>query len=536
MKEIRNVESGETSTAASLELPQLKTLLRGGGVAFGGQVLVMLLNVILQFMLARFFGAEILGDLSLGLTVVNLASVVVMFGLHRGVLRYVAHYSGKDDQARMTGALVGALRVLTVTSMLVTTAMLFSSDFLAESIFKKPELGRLLRILGLSIPFLALVAVFSSYLQALKRIRDKVFVELLQPLFSIVGLGLVTYAIGTSAVGASYILTGSVLAAVILAIILVWRHYPYPLRGASTAEKPKLYIRTMLDFSWPLLLTGILSTANVQSETLVLGALSTSSQVGIYVVALKATSFIKVFLSALDVIFAPMIANLYARGEHTEMDRLFKTVTRWAFTASMPIFSLLFVFSEEVTQIFGADFVAGAPLLRVLAVSQMIFIITGPSGWLLTMTGHPRYNLLNMLLTLATALGLDFMLIPQYGAMGAAIAGAISIMLVNTLRLIEVYVLLRLQPYTLNYLKPLLAGIMSSLIVFWIDLSVMAVWRMILLSPILVALYALFLYILRFEATDVMLMRTILLRIGLPARTVNRIIGALDFSRSFQAK
>jgi O-antigen/teichoic acid export membrane protein len=517
-----------------LDLQGLKTIVQGSGIAFVGRVGVMLLNVLLQWMLARAFGSVVVGNLSLGLTVVSLASVVVLFGLHRGVLRYVAHYAGLDDQERMAGALITALRIYAVTALVITIAILLGSGFLAETVFGKPELERIFLILALSVPCLALSTILSSYLQALKRIHDKVIIELLEPLLNILGIGFVLYVASVPERGAPYVLAGSSILTALLAVVLVWRQYPF--RGRDSG-RPILQTRTMLDFSWPLLLTAVLARTNAQSETLVLGALTTSDQVGIYFVAFKAISFIAVFLNALDVIFAPMISSLYARGDRGEMDRLYKTVTRWAFTASMPIFLIMFVWSSEVLSLFGDDFVAGSGVLRVLALSQIFWVLSGPCGWMLTMTGHPRFNLLNMLLTLGIALGLDFLLIPRYGAMGAAIGGAVSIVGVNTLRLVEVYVLLHLQPYTWSYLKPFLSGVLAATITSGVSHVIhisTAFSRLLVLCPLLVVSYALLLLALRMETTDLTLVYSLLLRLGVSTNGARRAIGILSFSRTTQ--
>ncbi len=497
-----------------LDLKELKTVVKGSGIAFVGRIGVMLLNVLFQWILARAFGSVVVGNLSLGLTVVSLASVVVLFGLHRGVLRYVAHYAGLGDQERMAGSLITALRIYAVTALVVTIAILLSSGFLAETVFDKPELKQILSILTLSIPCLALSTILSSYLQALKRIHDKVIIDLLEPLLNILGIGLVLYVAAVGEQGVPFVLAGSSILTALLAVVLAWRHYP--LRSENSG-KPILQTRTMLDFSWPLLLTAVLSRANAQSETLVLGALTTSDQVGIYFVAFKAISFIAVFLNALDVIFAPMIGSLYASGRQDEMDRLYKTVTRWAFTASMPVFLVMFIWSSEILNFFGPDFVAGDQVLRVLAASQMLAVLSGPCGWILTMTGHPRFNLVNMLLTLGISLGLDFLMVPQYGAMGAAVGGAASIVVVNALRLIQVYGLLRLQPYTWSYLKPLLSGGLAGAIVFGIDhiwFSTVTIWQVLLLSITLLGIYATFLFLMRLEESDKELLRLSLYRVG----------------------
>jgi len=513
------------------ELRELKIVMKGGGIAFVGRISVMLLNVLFHWILARTYGSVVIGNIAIGLTVVNLASVFVLFGLHRGVLRYVAHYAGVNDNARLAGALITALRVYTITATIVTIAVLLNRSFLANNVFDKPELTQIITILAFSIPFIALSTILSSYLQALRLISFKILINIVSPLLNILGIFLIVSFATVSEEGVVYVLAGSSIVTAMIAIALTWKKYP--LRSRQS-KKPILQTRAMLEFSWPLLLTAILSTANAQSETLVLGALTTSDQVGIYFVAFKAMSLITIFLTAFNVIFIPMISELYAKGKLREIDHLYKTITRWAFTASLPIFLIIFIWSSEILNLYGFEFVAGSSVLRVLATAQIFWVLSGPCGWMLTMTGHPRYNLLNMVLTLSIALGLDFLLIPRYGAMGAAIGAAVSIFIVNIIRLIEVHGLLRMQPYTRSYFKPLLAGLGAAIIiiggnqVFYIS---SLNWRLIVWSPLLICLYGLLLFFLRMESTDISILYSIILRMGISKDKAKRAIGLLSLTR-----
>jgi O-antigen/teichoic acid export membrane protein len=311
----------------------------------------------------------------------------------------------------------------------------------------------------LNIPLASLVQIFVGVIQAHKLIKYKFIVEqFIVPLLKVIGTVFIIYVISQGVLGVVYAILLSNLVGVVLLGFIVWQLYP--LRGIRN-EKPIPITRDMLHFSVPLLFMGLVNRANNQSETILLGALSTNDQVGIYYIGLKATVFIAMFLDALNVIFAPIIAELYTKKDQVQLASLYRTVTRWAFTLSLPVFLFLFIFSADILEIFGPGFARGVSVLRVLAIAQMVFILTGPSGWILTMTGYPHLNLVNTSLTLVLTVILDLFLIPQYGALGAAIGTAITITLVNILRLFEVNLILHIQPYSSNYYKPVMSGILA---------------------------------------------------------------------------
>jgi O-antigen/teichoic acid export membrane protein len=77
--------------------------------------------------------------------------------------------------------------------------------------------------------------------------------------------------------------------------------------------------------------------------------------------------------------------------------------------------------------LFGPEFVAGSTVLMVLALGQLINVITGSVGFLLSMTGHERDLLKSTVIAAILMLILCAWLIPAYGMMGAAIAQTVSL-------------------------------------------------------------------------------------------------------------
>lgn len=85
-------------------------------------------------------------------------------------------------------------------------------------------------------------------------------------------------------------------------------------------------------------------------------------------------------------------------------------------------------------------------------------------GYLISMSGRTMISLANSFGVLALNLVLSFILIPRHGLLGAAIAASLALMVVNAIRLLEVRIILKIQPYSLDFLKPLGAAALSSFV------------------------------------------------------------------------
>jgi O-antigen/teichoic acid export membrane protein len=102
--------------------------------------------------------------------------------------------------------------------------------------------------------------------------------------------------------------------------------------------------------------------------------------------------------------------------------------------------------------LFGPDFVAGAPALRILLLGHMLAFLCGPVAVILVMQGHERLVMWTALGALVCNAGLNLALIPNYGINGAAAATALSAVL---FKLCLFGAVLRLTPFDPTPWRPL---------------------------------------------------------------------------------
>ncbi|OQY20913.1 MAG: hypothetical protein B6I34_08050 [Anaerolineaceae bacterium 4572_32.1] len=274
---------------------------------------------------------------------------------------------------------------------------------------------------------------------------------------------------GLSVMGAMTAHVISLTVTMLLLFYFVHRLIPLnrPLSGAkrNSAE--------MLRFTLPLYLSRLLSKFSGSIETLVLGSFNIMSEVGIYTTALRLSSIGSLFHYSLQRIAVPMISDLHDRGKLGELNRVYQVMTKWGMTFNLPIFLTITIFAKPLLAIFGSDFVAGANGLVILAFGTLFNASTGVCGSIVTMTGHSKLTFANSIIYLGTNIALDLLFIPQWGGLGAALAVTLSGILINVLRLIEIFTLLRIWPYDRSFLKPLTAALISAGATFLINKQLM---------------------------------------------------------------
>ena len=114
---------------------------------------------------------------------------------------------------------------------------------------------------------------------------------------------------------------------------------------------------------------------------IVLGYWLGGSEVGLFVVAERAAYLTIFMFSAVRRVFEPMIAPFYEAGDIAQLQLLHARVTRWTFWASVVISAGLFIFSDFLLGLFGAEFIAARVVLWILLLGQVVNAATGQGGF-----------------------------------------------------------------------------------------------------------------------------------------------------------
>lgn len=431
-----------------------KQIAKGGGIAFIGSVIAKVATFGLHILLGRVLGPGGYGLYALGVSVAGIAQSIASLGLGQGVVRFCAIYRGKGDNARVKGTILSALIISTISSMSVGVILFALSSIIAQRFFHKPELTWVLRIFALAIPFYVLMGITTSFAQSFRRIEYQQGVQnIFRPLVNLLAVSL-AFLLGFRLAGAVYGFLFSGIVSAGLGFYFLRKIFP-----EFTSISRRIYQGCeLLRFSIPMLLIGISYFLLTYTDRIMLGYFKKASDIGIYNAASVISSQLTLFLSAFIAIFSPMVSDLYNRGDLKRLEKLFTVVTRWVLTLTFPLFITLAIFSRDVMLIFGPEFGIGWKVVILLGVAQLINVGTGPVGVILQMTGKQDIDFANGIVLLFSNIGLNIWLIPTYGILGAAIATAISLILIHTLRLIEVIKILKMFPYDKHCVKPIIAG------------------------------------------------------------------------------
>jgi len=170
-----------------------------------------------------------------------------------------------------------------------------------------------------------------------------------------------------------------------------------------------------------------------RTAVVVLGALGSGHEVGLYQAAARVSLMIVFALRCLTPVAAPRISVLYHEGRFPELRSMYRRLCLLSLIGSLPMFLLFTLIPEHVLEWFGPEFVEARGILRVLSLGYLVSAAAGPCATALMMIGQERiYASLAFVGLLLNAL-VSYMLAQHLGGLGAAIGTASVLMLNNAL-------------------------------------------------------------------------------------------------------
>ena len=428
---------------------------KGGGFLAGGSAFEFGSRFVISLLLARLIAADGYGLYNLAISAATIFAGISAMGLDDAMVRYIAIMSRRGDPPGVWGTIQLGVGVSTVAGIGMGATLYVAATPIAVGMFEEPRLTPLLHLLAFVVPFLTMSNVLTGCARGFGRMDHAAFAEnVVQSTVRMALLALLALT-GMDVFTAVAVFAISDVASSLTLVLLLNREFPLrrPLRRDVRRDT-----RQVFSFALPLWLSGLLNQFRKNIETVMLGALTAVADVGVYAVVTKINLASHVVYRAIIVSVKPVLASLSDQKDHEGLTQVYTAATRWTLALNVPFFLISVLYPEPILRVFGASFTAGAGALVLLAIAELVIAGTGICGSIIDMTGHTRLKLANTVLWIVLLLAANALLIPRWGLLGAAAASLIAAVTINVVRLVEVWVVERLNPYRDGFWKPVVAA------------------------------------------------------------------------------
>jgi O-antigen/teichoic acid export membrane protein len=428
---------------------------RGGALNIVGQLCSQISFFLITLLLARTLGRTDVGVYAQGFAFLVLLGLLSLSGFRAGLTRFVAVHLAEDDRGALRGTVRLGLGLSGLASVVLGALLFVLSSWLAESLFGDPQVAVALRFVGAALPASVFIDAALSATQGFKTMKAYAVVGLIVEPVLRLALTAAVLAVGWGLRGALTALLVSNYVGAILAALALRRLMGRP------AHAPRYDLRQLFVFSTVSWMASLASAGLIWADTILLGVYKTSADVGVYQVATRMVMLAAFVMTPVNAAFAPRIADLYQRHRSESLRHTYVAATSWILRLSLPAFAVCVVMPKELLSMFGGRFEVGATVIVVLALGKLVDSATGPCGLMLNMSGRPGLSLVDNVAVLIANVALNLWLIPRYGIVGSAYAWAVSLALVNVVRVLQVRKVLGMFPFGVGEAKAIVAALVA---------------------------------------------------------------------------
>lgn len=409
-------------------------------------VLVRLVNFTLAPYLTRILTKDVYGEYTYMYGIIPFALVILTMGLESGYFRFAGKARSEAEKRDLFATAWGAVSLASLAFMAMV--LLFQRPIAVWTEFEHHR--SYVWLVGAIVMFDAIGAIPFARLREQGKARKYVFIRLVSVVINVAlcffflsvlpwlarhgimgGLHIENF-------GAGYPLVANLIASAVTLLVLL----PTCDRVMPRIN-PKTFRRVMV-YSLPLLISGIAGVSNEFLDRILLNDLLPGDKIyrdsvlGVYGAVARLGVVMTLFVQMYRMAAEPFFLAEFKKDDFRQANA---QTMKYYFIVAVFIFLFITLFSDLFILILGRDFRQGIYLLPYILLANMLSgVVLNLSFWYKQMEAT-KFAIIVTCSGMVFTVGMNFLLIPLYEALGAAVARLISetVMVVVSLALCQRY-------------------------------------------------------------------------------------------------
>ena len=410
-----------------------KTSARGSFHLFFGKIASTLILGISTIVLAALIKDEELGLYSVALIPALTLLLFQDLGVSSAIIKKCAEYLGTNNEGKLRGLIEVGLTFNATTGIILTLVSLLSANYIAPTIFGKPEATLLIIVVSITILFTSLLTASQSIFIGFERMKlssytlvcQAIIQGILSPLLVFLGYGAMGAIIGYTL---AIVFTG--IFAILLLHFVILKKLP---STQSTSSNKSQILKMLLSYGLPLALSTILIGILTNFYSFMMASLVEVAMIGNYQIASYFGAFLAFFTYPISTALFPAFSKLNPQKESELIKTVFASSVKYTVLLLVPATMAMMVLSKSIIGVLYGDKWLYAAFFLTLFVINNLFSVFGNLSLnsLLRGLGETKMLMKQNILTLILGIPLAFLLIPTFGIpaviLGPILAGKPSL-------------------------------------------------------------------------------------------------------------
>ena len=395
-------------------------LLKNSSVTFIIRVSGSMFNFLFSYLIAKKFGADGVGSFSFVVAFLFVLGFIAKGGLDTAALKFISKQIALDNYNYSIAYFFRIIKIFLVFSFSVSLLFLISSDTVINTFSAKTNLSQedVLLITFSILPF-GLIYILSETLKAIGKIKEFAFIQQFSIYFFSCLSIVLAHDLLDIRLKPAAIFCVAIFITSCFGLVLVLKHYKI-FSAKNTDTKPAY--SEIVNFSLPVLLVNSMDLISGYTHIFLLSYFLGEAETGIFSIIQRIAVVSILPLQAINAISAPKFAEFHAKNKKQAIQEIAGKSIKMILVISIPVFLIMMVFPELILSFFGEEFIVGVWALVLVGLGQFINAAMGPVGQILQMTENEKVLRNIILVSTIMNITLGFVLIPEYGILGAAFA------------------------------------------------------------------------------------------------------------------
>ena len=366
---------------------------------------------LLAIVAARMLGVSGLGVFAYALALGGFLTFFEEAGIGIFVTREFAKGSARRNQV------FGTALILKLVLLAIAIATFFIIGPLASNI---PGATLIIPAIALVLISDSLRLFFFSISRAQEQMQTESKVQMVTNILVVVfGIGFMAISPTPLALTLGYVVGGWVGL-----FMIIWQIRTY-LPEPKSAFSKKIFVE-IFAAAWPFTFLAISNVLIYNTDTLFIGHYSTVQQVGLYGAASRLVQVLYIVPTLIATTTFPLLVKKIA--EPAAFGSALKKLLLGVTALAIPLVLLVMAESRLIMSIlFGRPFAAAGPMLAILIVTCIpVFMSIILNNAIFALNRQGKFVIANIA-GVVVNIGLDFLLVPRYAGIGAAIASVLGI-------------------------------------------------------------------------------------------------------------
>ena len=405
---------------------------------------------------------------------IGLLSLFRNLGLGEALIKFIPEFSIKKKKELVKSSITTVLLLQLLSSTIIVLILLFLSGFLSRNYFHNPLSVLVLNILLIGFLLSVFEYIYGSIFAGFQKMNYVSLIDFIRT-FIVLSITFVLFFFNKSIFMPS-------IAYLIAYLIVPFIYFPFlkkifPGFIKTKSKFSKKLTKKLISFGIPVSIGAFGWLILSYTDTLTLTYFKGLEQVALYNVALPIAGLLWYFSRSIITVIFPMSSELWIKKKKY----LQKGVTflqKYSFALIIPFALIMFSFPDIIIRIlFGETYVAASSALMILAIGTIIYTVAAINSTMLNAVNQHRLNTKIILMGAVLNILLNFILIPKFNIVGAAIATSTSYLLILILTTYKLKHIVNSEFPWMNWLKSLFAGVTFVLIIWFLKKTlILNVW------------------------------------------------------------